>query len=58
MSVVSVKERAKHLNRMESEAELIQQTSASSLGAPYARKNLKDVKKVNITWIASIWYEK
>ena len=45
MSVVSVKERAKHLNRMESEAELIQQTSASSLGAPYARKNLKDAKK-------------
>ena len=46
MSVVSVKERAKHLNRMESESELIQQTSVSSLGAPYPRKNLKDAKKV------------
>ena len=60
MSVVSVKERAKHLNRMESEAELIQQTSASSLGAPYARKNLKDVKKVKTAWISPTgnWYEK
>lgn len=43
VSVISVKERAKHLNRIESESELMHQTSASSLGA--ARKS-KEVKKV------------
>ena len=50
MSVVSVKERAKHLNRIESESELMQQTSASSLGA--VRKNIKESKKVAF-WFSS-----
>ena len=47
MSVISVKERAKHLNRIESETELMQQTSVSSLGA--TRKIIKDPKKVSFT---------
>lgn len=42
-SVLSVKERAKHLNRIESESE-IQKVSASNLGA-VRKKEPKKVKK-------------
>ena len=53
MSVISVKERAKHLNRIESETELMQQTSVSSLGA--TRKIIKDPKKVSFTLLSIIY---